>query len=60
MAKALAIDPYNPRFRSIILSYDAEANFYWARYYGVLGDKKGCFRLLGRALDNGYFSYPFM
>lgn len=39
---------------------DAETNFYWARYYAVLGDKKGCFRLLRRAVNNGYFNYPFM
>ena len=39
---------------------DAESNFYWARYYAVMGDKKGCYRLLRRAIDNGYFNYPFM
>jgi TolB-like protein/Flp pilus assembly protein TadD len=39
---------------------DAEAWFHFAENYGVLGDKDGCIRALKRAVDGGFFNYPFM
>jgi serine/threonine protein kinase/tetratricopeptide (TPR) repeat protein len=39
---------------------DAEAWFFIAGLYGLLGDKEGCIRTLQRAVDGGYFNYPFM
>ncbi len=39
---------------------DGEAVYYWASYYGLLGDKEGCIRNLRRAVDSGFFNYPFM
>ncbi|GAA0858371.1 winged helix-turn-helix domain-containing protein [Aliiglaciecola litoralis] len=39
---------------------DAEASYIYARYYAALGDKQGCFKLLRRAINNGYFNYPLL
>jgi serine/threonine protein kinase/tetratricopeptide (TPR) repeat protein len=39
---------------------DAEAWFHFAESYGLLGDKIGCVRALKRAVDGGFFNYPFM
>ena len=39
---------------------DAEAWYHFAENYGLLGDKDGCIRTLERAIDGGYFNYPFM
>ncbi len=39
---------------------DAEAWFHFAGNFGLLGDKEGCIRTLKRAVDTGYFNYPFM
>jgi tetratricopeptide (TPR) repeat protein len=39
---------------------DAEAWFHFAENYGMLGDKDGCVRTLQRAVDGGFFNYPFM
>ena len=39
---------------------DAEGWYYWASFYGLLGDRAGCIRALQRAVDGGYFNYPFM
>jgi len=39
---------------------DAEAWYYFAGTYGLLGDRDGCVRALQRAVDGGYFNYPFM
>ena len=39
---------------------DAEASYIYARYYAALGDKQGCYKLLGWAIDNGYFNYPLL
>jgi TolB-like protein/Tfp pilus assembly protein PilF len=39
---------------------DSEAWYHFAENYALLGDKKGCIRTLQRAVDGGYFNYPFM
>jgi TolB-like protein/Tfp pilus assembly protein PilF len=39
---------------------DAESWYYWASNYALLGDRAGCIRALQRAVDGGYFNYPFM
>jgi TolB-like protein/Flp pilus assembly protein TadD len=39
---------------------DAEAWYHIAGNYGLLGDKEGCIRTLQRAVDGGFFNYPFM
>lgn len=39
---------------------DAEAWFHFAENYALLGDKDGCVRALKRAVDGGFFNYPFM
>jgi TolB-like protein len=39
---------------------DAEAWYHFAGNYGLLGDKDGCVRALQRAVDGGFFNYPFM
>jgi hypothetical protein len=39
---------------------DAEAWFHFAENYGILGDKDGCVRALQRAVDGGFFNYPFL
>ncbi len=39
---------------------DAEAWYHFAENYALLGDKAGCVRTLRRAVDGGFFNYPFM
>ncbi len=39
---------------------DSEAWYYWAGLYGLLGERDGCIRCLRRAVEGGYFDYPFM
>lgn len=39
---------------------DAEAWYHFAGNYGLLGDSEGCIRALHRAVDGGFFNYPFM
>jgi len=39
---------------------DAEAWYHFAGNYGLLGDRDGCVRALQRAVDGGFFNYPFM
>jgi len=39
---------------------DAEGWYYWASFYALLGDRDGCIRCLNRAVDGGFFNYPFM
>jgi serine/threonine protein kinase/tetratricopeptide (TPR) repeat protein len=39
---------------------DAEAWFHFAENYALLGDKDGCVRTLKRAVDGGFFNYPFL
>jgi serine/threonine protein kinase/tetratricopeptide (TPR) repeat protein len=47
------------KFEQIGIS-DAEAWYHFAENYGLLGDKEGCVRTLQRAVDGGFFNYPFM
>jgi tetratricopeptide (TPR) repeat protein len=39
---------------------DAEAWYSFAGIYGLLGNTEGCIRALQRAVNSGFFSYPFM
>jgi len=39
---------------------DGEYSFFNALYYSVLGDDEGVLRCLRKAVDNGYFNYPFL
>ena len=39
---------------------DTEAWYHFAGNYGLLGDRDGCVRALQRAVDGGFFNYPFM
>jgi len=39
---------------------DAEAWYFNAGNYGLLGDKEGCIRCLKRAVNGGFFNYPMM
>lgn len=39
---------------------DGEALYQYSGYYALLGDKKGCIRTLQKAVDDGFFNYPFM
>ncbi len=39
---------------------DAEAWYFNASMYGLLGEKEGCIRCLRRAVDDGFFNYPLM
>ena len=39
---------------------DAESWYHFAENYALLGDIEGCIRTLKRAVDGGYFNYPFM
>lgn len=39
---------------------DAEAWYYWGAHYALLGDRDGCVRCLLRAVDGGFFNYPFL
>ncbi|MEN8229303.1 MAG: tetratricopeptide repeat protein [Bacteroidota bacterium] len=47
------------RFEEVNL-IDAEAWYHFAGNYGLLGDKEGSIRCLRRAVDGGFFNYPFM
>ncbi len=47
------------RFEQINVA-DAEAWYHFAENYGLLGDKDGCVRALQKAVDGGFFNYPFM
>ena len=38
---------------------DAEASYKIAQAYAVAGDKKSALRVLGRSIENGFFSYPY-
>ena len=40
--------------------YDGEAWYHFAGNYALLGDKEGSIRALKRAVDGGFFNYPFM
>jgi len=39
---------------------DAEAWCFFASNYALLGDRDGCIRCLRRAVNGGFFNYPFM
>jgi TolB-like protein len=39
---------------------DAESWYHFAGNYGLLGDRDGSIRALQRAVDGGFFNYPFM
>ncbi|MFQ6114397.1 MAG: protein kinase [bacterium] len=39
---------------------DAEQLYYLAISYGQLGDKVGCIRVLQKAVELGFFNYPYM
>jgi len=40
--------------------HDGEAWYHFAGNYALLGDKEGAIRALKRAVDGGFFNYPFM
>ena len=40
--------------------FDAEQIYNYANLYGLFGEKKDCARLLKRAIDGGFYCYPFM
>ncbi len=40
--------------------FDAEAVYYAASFYGLLGDKIRCTQALSKAVDGGYFNYQFI
>ena len=39
---------------------DPEFNYFRACDYAIFGDKKASLRLLNKAVDRGFFNYPFM
>ena len=39
---------------------DGEALYFYSSYAALLGDNATCLRLLQKAVDRGYFNYPFM
>jgi len=41
-------------------SEDPEMWYYWATEFAILGDKNSCVKWLQKAVDGGYFNYPFM
>lgn len=41
-------------------TFDTEAWYHFAGNYGLLGDKEGCIRAMQKAVDGGFFNYPFM
>lgn len=47
------------KFEKVNIS-DAEAWYHFAGNYALLGDKEGSIRALKRAVDGGFFNYPFM
>ena len=40
--------------------FDSEQWYNWANIYGLLGEKRGCVRLLRKAVEGGFFNYPVM
>jgi len=48
------------RLFELVNIVDAEAWYHFAGNYGLLGDRDGCVRTLQRAVDGGFFNYPFM
>ncbi len=40
--------------------FDAEQFYNYANLYGLYGKNKDCLRLLKRAIDGGFYCYPFM
>ncbi len=40
--------------------FDAEQFYNYANLYGLYGEKNDCVRLLKRAIDGGFYCYPFM
>jgi len=40
--------------------YDAENLYFLASIYGLFNNKAGCIRILRKAIDSGFFNYPFM
>ncbi|MEJ2616988.1 MAG: FlgO family outer membrane protein, partial [Ignavibacteriaceae bacterium] len=40
--------------------FDAEQLYNYANLYSLYGDKEDCIRLLKRAVDGGFYCYPFM
>ncbi len=41
-------------------TFDAEQFYNYANLYGLYGDNKNCIRLLKRAVDGGFYCYPYM
>lgn len=39
---------------------DGEGLYQYSGYYALLGDEKGSIRMLQKAVDLGFFNYPFM
>lgn len=39
---------------------DGETLYYASSYYGMFGDKTNCIQTLAKAINAGYFNYPFM
>jgi hypothetical protein len=48
------------RLFELVNIVDAESWYHFAGNYGLLGDRDGCIRALQRAVDGGFFNYPFM
>jgi len=48
------------RIFELVNIVDAESWYHFAGNYGLLGDRDGCVRALQRAVDGGFFNYPFM
>ena len=41
-------------------TFDAEQFYNYANLYGLYGDNKDCIRLLKRAVEGGFYCFPFM
>jgi len=39
---------------------DGEVWYFWASKYAIISDREGTIRCLKRAIDHGYYNYPFM
>ena len=39
---------------------DGETLYYLSSYYGLLGDKENCIATLEKAINAGFYNYPFM
>ncbi len=39
---------------------DGETLYYLSSYYGLLGDKTNCLKYLKKAINGGFFNYPFI